>query len=85
MNKYRFISDPGHGWLEVPIAEINRLKISGKISNYSYKNGEMAYLEEDCDASLFMKAKLAQNESLEFFDIFQENTPIRGYRSFHQN
>lgn len=57
MNKtYNFISDPGHGWLEVPVTEV---RASGaKISPYSYRGrvkGEaMAYLEEDCDAGKFL-------------------------------
>jgi len=55
--KYKFFQDPGHGWVEVPIAELRRLKIDGDISPYSYRNGHMAYLEEDCDASAWIEAK----------------------------
>ena len=48
--------DPGHGWIEVPMSEVRRLGIAPKISEYSYRKGEKAYLEEDCDASLFVDA-----------------------------
>ena len=51
MAKYRFFSDPAHGWLEIPRAELRELGILSDISGYSYQseNGSMVYLEEDCD------------------------------------
>jgi hypothetical protein len=79
---YRFITDPGHGWLEVPIAEIKALGIADKISAYSYRKGNMAYLEEDCDAGLFLNA--AGIPKTWIYRVYQENTPIRGYVSFHR-
>jgi hypothetical protein len=49
-----FMSDPGHGWLVVPIADV---KASGAvISPYSYVRGELAYLEEDLDAGSYLRA-----------------------------
>ena len=54
---YIFTSDAGHGWLRVLKAELVTLGIADKISNYSYCNGRYAYLEEDCDLELFLKAK----------------------------
>lgn len=47
--------DSGHGWLEVSKAKLSRLGISHKISAYSYEKGTKAFLEEDCDASLFFE------------------------------
>lgn len=52
-------TDPGHGWIEVPRAEVVRLGIASKISEFSYMdrhNGPSVYLEEDCDAALFIQA-----------------------------
>lgn len=77
--KYRFIEDPGHGWLEVKRAEIERLGIAPKISRYSYSHGEMAYLEEDCDMGRFVEAKHEAGEPVEWVRVYQENTPIRNY------
>lgn len=69
--RYDFIADPGHGWLEVPIADVRALKIAGAISGYSYvdrqgryapvplKGQPVAYLEEDCDLTTFMQAAKA--------------------------
>ena len=55
-----FVSDPGHGWLEVPLTDIAALGIEGQISPYSYINGRFAYLEEDCDMGVYLNARQAQ-------------------------
>lgn len=51
-----YYQDPGHGWVKIPIKTLVRLKIAHKISNYSYMRDKYAYLEEDCDLSLLLKA-----------------------------
>jgi len=80
----RFISDPGHGWLEVPMSELDRLGIKGKISSFSYRNGDMAYLEEDDDAGTYLQALDEQGETLPTVEeVHEENTAIRGYRRFY--
>lgn len=55
-----FLSDPGHGWLRVPLADIAALGIEGEISAYSFIDGRFAYLEEDCDYGRFVNACQAQ-------------------------
>jgi hypothetical protein len=54
--RYRFFHDSGHGWLEVPRAEV--AASGAAISAYSYYDPvtDMAYLEEDCDAWAWLKA-----------------------------
>lgn len=52
-------SDPGHAWLRVKKADALALGITGKVSQYSYHKGQYAYLEEDCDAGLFIEAAQA--------------------------
>ncbi|KLT73575.1 hypothetical protein PL75_01060 [Neisseria arctica] len=80
-NKY---SDPGHGWLEVPIAELHALGIYKQISGYSYRNGQFAYLEEDCDLHLFRVAKQEQQGiAIKYIQHFSDVLPIRHYCSFH--
>lgn len=54
-----FISDPGHGWLSVSIKEVIALAIENKISGYSYMTTTRVYLEEDCDAQVFIDAAKA--------------------------
>ena len=51
-----FYSDPGHGWLAVPLELLDRLQLLDRVSHYSYLRGRLAHLEEDCDASLFLAA-----------------------------
>ena len=53
---FYFITDPGHGWVKVPVNLLHTLGIADKISLYSYQRGDFAYLEEDCDATLFHRA-----------------------------
>ena len=52
------LQDPGHGWLICPASLVTSLGLANQISRYSYLSrvsGE-AYLEEDCDAPLFLRA-----------------------------
>lgn len=60
----RFISDPGHGWLEVPIADVHASGIS--VSPYSYIDDTHYYLEEDCDCTAYM---VAVNPDMEVDDL----------------
>ena len=79
---YIFHSDPGHAWLAVKRTELERLGILGEISSCSYQRGGTVYLEEDCDASLFIKTKKDNGETFEYRESFQEDTPIRSYDHF---
>lgn len=85
MSEYRFIHDPGHGWLEVPVSELLALGIADQVSAYSYqsRNGLRAYLEEDCDFSLFARAKgwTSWPEHL-IQDIYQDPTFVRDLPSY---
>lgn len=62
---YTFFTDPGHGWVKVLKQELIDLGIADKISSYSYQKGEYAYLEEDCDASLFFETLKNKNIEVE--------------------
>ena len=64
-----FHSDPSHGWAEIPISLIDYLGIGQKISHYSYKDGNFAYLEEDCDLGLFMRSAEAKGWNISFDDV----------------
>ena len=50
-----FYEDPGHGWLAVPLALLDRLDLLDKVSSYSYMRGRLAHLEEDCDYGTFLR------------------------------
>jgi len=80
---YVFHTDPGHGWLAVPFKDIEALGIQDKISGYSYVKGKTAYLEEDCDAAVFMEAyaeRFGQRPS--YRTSYQDRTQIRYFASY---
>ena len=52
---YVFVSDPGHGWLRVPSAELAALGFTP--SAFSYVAGPFTYLEEDSDLGGYMRAR----------------------------
>ena len=62
MIKYHYVQDPGHGWLGVPLTELDTLAIRDRITSFSYleRPRQLAWLEEDRDMSTFLQAKAAQ-------------------------
>lgn len=57
MTVYTYYQNPDHGWVRVPLAELRDLGFQP--STYSYVDGPWAYLEEDCDAPAWIKARAA--------------------------
>lgn len=78
----RFISDPGHGWLEVPVGLLAKLGIADQISPYSYQRKDVAYLEEDCDLSVFMAAARNAGITVTMKEEHQNHTFIRDLPSY---
>jgi len=77
-------TDPGHGWIEVPLTIIAKLGIAKDISSYSFTDGRNAYLEEDCDAWVFVQAfEKAHGERPEIVDSYAEFTNIRSLPRFN--
>ena len=82
-----FHSDPGHGWLEVPMTSLVQAGVHEEISGYSYvsRDRSVAYLEEDCDAIKYMKA-IGYSDNKEAFEVIELNTNndsfIRRLRSY---
>lgn len=79
MSNYIYHQDPSHGWVEVPMAELRALGIAGRISPWSYRDGETAYLEEDDDASLFLDTMRARGTPAELVVLRHEYSPVRNY------
>lgn len=80
---YKFYGDNGHGWLAVKRLELIQLGIFYNISTYSYQKGKTVYLEEDCDASQFIKAKTARDGAFKIIEVHHEGrSPIRSYDHF---
>jgi hypothetical protein len=55
LNLYH-IHDSGHGWIGIDHATLDRLGIASEISPYSYRGQTVAWLEEDRDAEILLRA-----------------------------
>lgn len=75
-----WISDPGHSWLKVKIKDLIKSGIADKISSYSYVHGEHVYLEQDCDASIYL-LKIDYKHDIPC-KVFNQDSIIRTYRRF---
>ena len=80
MPKYTFITDPGHGWLSVPLEDLKRLGIADQITHYSYMTHQRAYLEEDVDAGVFLQATGLDINSIP--QTYSDNAKCRTYASY---
>lgn len=78
---FNVYSDPGHGWVRVPRPVLSALGIADRVTHYSYQRGNFAYLEEDCDMSLFIQAYRAHTGINPLFREQSTNkySKIRGY------
>ncbi len=81
-------SDPGHAWCKVDIITLCKLGIAGKISPYSYWRKGFAYLEEDLDLGLLIKAMNERGHQIKFRERVSRERPSRirnyeGYQSRH--
>ena len=83
MAKYMFYQDPGHGWVKVFVKELERLGIADKISSFSYRRKDFAYLEEDCDLEKFLQAKQTLGQTVGFIERHtNRQSKIRSYKQF---
>lgn len=82
VTKY-YHSDPGHGWIAVKRKELEELGIAEKISSYSYEKGATVYLEEDMDASTYIKAMGEKGVTVFFRETYKEYSPVRSYARYH--
>lgn len=75
----KFISDPAHGWLSVDLQDLIDLKITEDISTFSYMTLTRAYLEEDCDATVYLNAAKAAGWDVTYKQSDTNKTAIRSY------
>jgi hypothetical protein len=56
-----YITDPGHGWLLVTTGQLAEVDMGPEdFSRYSYRQGDVLALEEDCDMPRFLEAYQAK-------------------------
>ena len=54
---FNYHTDASHGWLEVSLSECLANGLTPEdFSRFSYRSGDMLFLEEDMDARIFDKA-----------------------------
>lgn len=80
-----FLADPGHGWLKVNKKHIKKLNLADKISSYSYERNKHVYLEEDCDAGIFLRAvRDLGGDVIVKSKHTNKQSKIRSYKSFNK-
>ena len=80
---YSWHTDPSHGWLEVSAAAVHAVDLHPALafSQYSYHKGNTLYLEEDCDAGVFInafEAKYGKRPTMDEKDQSNGDSFIRG-------
>jgi|JFJP01.1.fsa_nt_gi hypothetical protein len=83
--EFKYYTDPGHGWMMTPVKLLEKYKVQDKISKYSYIDGDTAFLEEDCDATVLLNAIEAAGDTAAFLvDMHtDEDSFIRELQSYN--
>jgi hypothetical protein len=79
--KVTWYSDCGHAWLRVKTIEASRIGILNKVSSFSFCKGKYIYLEEDCDARLYLEYNNLEARQIERKSC-NGNSKIRSYDKF---
>ena len=80
---FTHFTDPAHGWIKVSKQLLKELGIATKITAYSYQKGDYAYLEEDCDASLFVEEYEKQTgQKIKTVTSYAHRSAIRNFQSY---
>ena len=83
-SKFDFYSDAGHGWLKVHILMLQKMGIDKNVTSFSYIHGGDVFLEEDCDAPMFMKKyeELFGKKPELNYHTTDKRSRIRNYHSY---
>jgi len=65
--------------------QLRRLGIADKVSGFSTRLDEVAYLEEDDDYDLFCKAKAARGETVAVKKVYREYNPVSNYPGYYRD
>jgi hypothetical protein len=66
--KLILFESPGHGWLRVPLKDLDDLGIRDRVTGFSYIDGEFAYLEEGVDMPVYLEAVNLARDDIDYFD-----------------
>ena len=79
-----YYQDSGHGWVKIHLDKLKALGIDKDISYFSYTRKQYAYLEEDCDLSILIKACNDKGIILKFREHNSDrDSKIRNYQSYY--
>lgn len=83
----QWFSDPAHEWLRVSYREIKMLGIQKDISPYSFRRGDKVFLEGDCDAGIYINARMKAGKPLKKGELAPEvhtngDAVCRRYRQY---
>lgn len=79
-----FYQDSGHGWVKIHLDKLKALGIDKDISYFSYTRKQYAYLEEDGDLSILIKACDDRGIVLKFREYHSDrDSKIRNYQSYY--
>jgi len=83
VTQLNFISTAGHGYLEVPFVTLWSYMNDKDISEYSFVDyfNKKFYLEEDCDAPLFIK-KFKEKNNVAITESYLKDIPATAERLF---
>jgi len=60
-----WVSDPAHGWLAVDMPSLEALGLTPRdFSEFSFRDANGVYAEEDCDAAVVIRAAKEKNIEL---------------------
>jgi len=84
--KLQWFTDVSHGWLAVPYSELVELKITDKISKYSYRKNHTVFLEEDVDAGIYLKALEKLHPDIGYLpnESYSHKSHVRNYPSYYK-
>lgn len=80
---FNVYADQGHAWVKVRKVLLLKMGIADKISSYSYMRGDDAYLEEDCDLTLFANTYREMGGEIKYkFHHTDKQSKIRSYQHY---
>ena len=82
MRNFNFHNDGGHGWLAVKLDLLDHLGLIDRITPFSYIKGKTAYLEEDCDGSLFAATFRQKFGEFQTTSMYYDKSPVRSYSRY---
>lgn len=80
-------NDAGHGWLKVQYHLIEKMGLTQNITPYSRQHGIDVFLEEDCDAPMFIRKyrEMFEREPLIRQHYTDKRSRIRNYNNYNAN